>query len=141
MQHMQHQEEQHDFRLSTQRKVIMEELRKTTSHPTADEVYDMVRRILPRISLGTVYRNLEFLSSRGLVLKVGAAGEQKRWDGNPTPHPHIRCLVCSKVEDLDCEIELPHLTESEALGYEVLRCDVDYVGVCPGCRRQEAENQ
>ncbi|HKI82610.1 MAG TPA: transcriptional repressor, partial [Pseudodesulfovibrio sp.] len=58
------------FRLSKQRKVILEELRKVKSHPTADEVYDMVRKIIPRISLGTVYRNLEFLSSKGLVLKL-----------------------------------------------------------------------
>ena len=139
MQHEQPLEERHDFRLSTQRRVIIEQLRMTTSHPTADEVYDMVRRVLPRISLGTVYRNLEFLSARGLVLKVGAVGAQKRWDGNPVPHPHIHCRVCAKVEDLDCEIEVPPLTESEALGYEVLRCDVDYVGVCPDCRRAGSE--
>ena len=67
-----------DFRLSKQRKVILEELRSVDTHPTADEVYDMVRKVMPRISLGTVYRNLEFLCSKGMAIKVGPAGAQKR---------------------------------------------------------------
>jgi len=58
------------FRMTRQRRIILEELRKVDSHPTADEVYEMVRRQLPRISLGTVYRNLEILSREGLIQKV-----------------------------------------------------------------------
>ena len=61
--------EQKNHRLSRQRQVILQELRKVDTHPTADEVYDMVRKIMPRISLGTVYRNLELLCSQGLALK------------------------------------------------------------------------
>ena len=62
--------------MTRQRRVILEALRGTTSHPTADEVYEMVRRRLPRISLGTVYRNLEILSGEGLVAKLEMAGTQ-----------------------------------------------------------------
>lgn len=125
------------FRLSKQRKVILEELRKVTSHPTADEVYDMVRKIIPRISLGTVYRNLEFLSSKGLVLKLGAPGAQKRFDGTPEPHPHIRCAVCTSVVDVECDVEVPHIPESCTSGYKILNTNVEFVGVCPQC--QEAQ--
>ena len=125
------------FRLSKQRKVILEELQKVTSHPTADEVYDMVRKIIPRISLGTVYRNLEFLSSKGLVLKLGAPGEQKRFDGIPSPHPHIRCEVCTAVADVECEIDIPAIPETCTSGYKVLTTNVEFVGICPKCQKTQ----
>ncbi len=122
------------FRLSKQRKVILDELRKVTTHPTADEVYDMVRKIIPRISLGTVYRNLEFLSGQGLVLKLGGPGTQKRFDGNPDPHPHIRCSVCSRIVDVMCDVEVPNLPREFAEGFDIHNCNVEFVGICPHCR-------
>ena len=125
------------FRLSKQRKVILEELRKVKTHPTADEVYDMVRKIIPRISLGTVYRNLEFLCSKGLVLKLGAPGAQKRFDGTPEPHPHIRCSVCTAVADVECDIVIPEIPESCAAGYAIHSTNVEFVGVCPKCRSKQ----
>jgi len=125
------------FRLSKQRKVILEELQKVTSHPTADEVYDMVRKIIPRISLGTVYRNLEFLSSKGLVLKLGAPGAQKRFDGTPEPHPHIRCEVCTSVADVECEVEVPTIPDSCTSGYKILNTNVEFVGICPRCQETQ----
>ncbi len=125
------------FRLSKQRKVILEELRKVTSHPTADEVYDMVRKIIPRISLGTVYRNLEFLSNKGLVLKLGAPGAQKRFDGTPEPHPHIRCAVCTAVADVECDIDVPEIPAEYNCGYKIMSTNVEFVGVCPKCQQEQ----
>lgn len=125
------------FRLSKQRKVILEELRKVKTHPTADEVYDMVRKTIPRISLGTVYRNLEFLCSKGLVLKLGAPGEQKRFDGTPEPHPHIRCTICTRVVDVECDVPVPEIPQEEAHGFKILNTNVEFVGICPAC--QEAQ--
>lgn len=121
-------------RASKQRSLILDELRKVKTHPTADEVYDMVRRTMPRISLGTVYRNLEFLVERGLALRLGAPGGQRRFDGNPKPHPHLRCVVCSRLEDLDLDIEVADLPEAHRRGFEIHRCNVEYEGVCPACR-------
>ena len=66
------------LKLTKQRKVILEELRKLKTHPSADEIYNIVRERLPRISLGTVYRNLEILSDAGVILKLDVAGSQKR---------------------------------------------------------------
>ena len=64
------------MRLTTQRQIILEELSKVTSHPTANEVYDMVRKRLPRIGLGTVYRNLELMAESGLILKLDSASNR-----------------------------------------------------------------
>lgn len=125
------------FRLSKQRKVILDELRKVDTHPTADEVYDIVRKIIPRISLGTVYRNLEFLSSQGLILKLGGPGTQKRFDGTPEPHPHIRCANCSRIADVMCDVEVPDLPEDEVQGYTITHCNVEFVGICPRCKALE----
>jgi len=69
-----------NMRLTTQRQIILEELAKVTSHPTANEVYDMVRKRLPRIGLGTVYRNLELMADSGVILKIEVGGTQKRFD-------------------------------------------------------------
>ena len=126
------------FRLSKQRKVILDELRKTDRHPTADDLYSRVRKIIPRISLGTVYRNLEFLSSQGVIQKVGPGGPQMRFDGNPHPHPHIRCLGCDRVDDVDAPLDVPELDESQGRGYQVLGAHLEYVGLCPECRSQHA---
>jgi Fur family ferric uptake transcriptional regulator len=126
-------EEQTQFRLSKQRKVILEELRKVTSHPTADEVYDMVRKIMPRISLGTVYRNLEFLCAQGLARKVGPAGAQKRFDGNAMPHAHIRCKTCHRVEDVPVHLEAPLLAQEDCMGFDIDECNIEFEGTCPDC--------
>ena len=77
-------------RMTSQRRVILEELAKVATHPTADELYQQVRRRLPRISLGTVYRNLEVLASAGKVSKVCPADRQRRFGAVPAsalPHP------------------------------------------------------
>jgi Fur family ferric uptake transcriptional regulator len=125
-----------DFRLSKQRKVILEKLQETDSHPTADELYMVVREIIPRISLGTVYRNLEFLCSQGVIQKVGHGGPQMRFDGNPEPHAHIRCVSCSKVADVKAPLAVPQLDGSQSMGYLVLGVNLEYVGLCPDCKKK-----
>ncbi|NNK14655.1 MAG: transcriptional repressor, partial [Desulfofustis sp.] len=85
---------QSDIRLTPQRQVILEELAKVKTHPTANEVYDMVRKRLPRIGLGTVYRNLELMADNGMILKLEVGGSQKRFDATTDLHYHIRCTGC-----------------------------------------------
>ena len=87
-------------RVTRQRTVILEELRKLTCHPTADELCDIVRRRLPHISLGTVYRNLDHLAEEGIVLRLDMAGKSKRYDGNIQPHQHVCCIYCGRVADV-----------------------------------------
>ena len=72
-----------DHRMTLQRKKIMEVVREGNSHPSADEIYKRVRSFLPRISLGTVYRNLEVLSKMGKIQKLELSGSLKRFDWNP----------------------------------------------------------
>lgn len=122
------------MRLTNQRQVIIEELRQVTSHPTAGELYDMVRKRLPRIGLGTVYRNLELLSEAGVIMKLETGGEQKRFDGNPGAHYHIRCNACGKVDDMP--IARIHGIDDQAAeycGYKILGHHIEFTGICPDC--------
>lgn len=126
------------MRITNQRQVILEELRKVKTHPTANEVYDMVRKRLPRIGLGTVYRNLELLADCDIIKKLKVGGEQKRFDGNPAPHYHIRCGECGRVDDVD--MNPSSSLEREAArcsGYEVLGHHVEFTGLCSGCRKKQ----
>jgi Fur family ferric uptake transcriptional regulator len=123
--------------MTKQRQVLLEELKKLHSHPTAIELYEIVRKRLPHISLGTVYRNLEFLADIGLINKLEIAGVQKRFDGKTENHYHIRCIRCNRVEDVPLE-PIPEV-ERAVTGvsdYEVLTHRLEFVGLCPACRRE-----
>ena len=80
--------------------MILEELQKLTSHPTAAGLYEIVRRRLPRISLGTVYRNLELLTRLGTIQKLEFGGGEARFDGNVQRHDHVRCVECGRLDDI-----------------------------------------
>ena len=126
------------MRMTSQREIILEELKKTTSHPTADELYLQVKKRLPRISLATVYRNLEKMAELGLIQKIEAAGSQMRFDGNPEFHYHIRCIHCGKVDDLSIEpieaIEELTKAKGEINGYKLLSYKLEFIGICPKCQ-------
>ena len=84
---------------TSQRRVIMEELRKLKCHPTADELYCIVKQRMPKISLATVYRNLGLLADAGEIRRIELAGRQNRYDGDTSIHYHLRCRKCGAVED------------------------------------------
>jgi Fur family ferric uptake transcriptional regulator len=121
--------------MTRQRRVILEQLRKVVSHPTADEVYAMVRRRLPRISLGTVYRNLEILAEGGAIRRLDMAGRQRRYDGNLEHHYHVRCVRCGRVGDVVSR-PLPELDNAfrGSSDYEIIGHRLELVGLCPRCK-------
>jgi len=124
------------MRLTTQRQIILEELAKVKTHPTASELYDMVRKRLPRIGLGTVYRNLELMAENGMILKLEVGGTQKRFDATTDTHYHIRCSNCGKVDDIDTPVMDELVREAAASSsYQVLGHHVEFSGICPGCQK------
>ena len=127
------------FRMTPQRRLILDELRKTKSHPTADQLYVMVREKLPRISLATVYRNLELLSEHGLVRRIASGPGPMRYDGGLAPHFHVRCVVCGAIQDVMLELdERIDAVAARQTGFEILGHELEFSGVCPDCalRRQ-----
>ena len=125
-------------RMTKQRKVILEELRKVHSHPTADELYEMVRTRMPRISLGTVYRNLDFLTESGEILKIDAAGSIRRFDGDTRPHQHVRCRVCGRIGDVIPPLPAPEVNAIKVDGFQVLSSRIEYEGICDRCAKSSS---
>lgn len=95
---------------SRQRLAILNELKSRCDHPTADVIYAEVRKTIPNISLGTVYRNLGFLAQNGDILKIPATAGSEHFDGNPAPHYHFKCNICGNVSDVALDL-MPNLTE------------------------------
>jgi len=124
-------------RESRQRRILLEELRALTSHPTANELYEIVRKRLPRISLGTVYRNLQVLSAAGVIQEIDATGTQKRFDGVTESHYHVRCLRCGRVDDIPVDA-IPSLDRLAARGsnYHIMGHRLEFTGMCPDCARE-----
>ena len=120
-------------RSTPQRRVILQELQALESHPTAAELFSIVREKLPRISLGTVYRNLEVLCADGQINKLELSGTETRFDAITVPHLHIRCTGCSKVQDLMDPPLIAH-SPDELEGFQVQGCRLEYFGLCPECR-------
>ncbi|MDA8139320.1 MAG: transcriptional repressor [Desulfobacteraceae bacterium] len=130
------------LRMTQQRRVILEELRKTHNHPTADALYEQVRKRLPRISLGTVYRNLEILTALGEIQTLELSGSQKRYDGIPQKHYHIRCIHCERLDD--APIAPLNTLEDELYGatvYTIMGHRLEFIGLCPECSRNEQARQ
>lgn len=124
------------LRLTTQRQVILEELNKVKTHPTANELYDMVRKRLPRIGLGTVYRNLELMAENGMILKIEVGGSQKRFDATTDSHYHIRCSQCGKVDDIDVPVITDLVKEASATSsYQIIGHHIEFTGICSECQK------
>jgi len=124
-------------RRSRQRELILGIVRSTMDHPTAEWVYRQARRRLPRISLGTVYRNLKELADEGVLRELHTGGEPARFDGNTGQHYHIRCLACGRVNDLPISVDR-HVEEvaGRAVNYRILGHHVEVVGICPSCEAE-----
>lgn len=125
--------------MTPSRRAILGAVRRAATHPTADEVHREVRKTLPRVSLGTVYRNLEALARHGLIQVLDEAGDRRRYDGALDDHCHVRCRSCGRIEDLhlDLSCRVDELIREEC-DFEIEGCRVSFVGVCPDCASCEA---
>ncbi|MDX2474822.1 MAG: transcriptional repressor [Candidatus Krumholzibacteria bacterium] len=122
-------------RNTPQRKIILEELCAVKSHPTAAELYDMVRQRMPRVSLGTVYRNLEVLHEDGMIRKLEFAGAETRFDGDTQEHYHVRCRDCGHIQDIyDLGPGGKPAQPTELAGYRIEGHRLEYFGICPDCQ-------
>lgn len=121
-------------RMTHQCQAIIDELKKGNTHLTADEVYERVRRQLPRISPGTVYRNLRVLVQHGLIKKIEFAGQQKMYDGKIKRHYHLLCIKCNLLQDvLTDRISIDfHALEKE--GFKITGYRFELLGVCAKCK-------
>lgn len=119
-----------------QRRMILHALSQVKIHPTAEEVFEIVKPLLPKISLATVYRNLEKMTTLGDVVCLEMAGKQRRYDAITSPHLHSRCPICGAVRDVESDESARMLL---SLRQMVKKLDMDdyqleFTKVCATCK-------
>ena len=123
-------------RVTPQRMAVLQAVRSSKEHPSAEQVYEEVRRSLPHISLATVYKALNELREAGQVRALPVAGKL-RYDAERGPgHHHLVCEQCRTVVDVELGGYLiePELDDEARAGFEILTADVTFRGLCPSCR-------
>ena len=121
------------------RDAILECLRSTDAHPSADMVHEMLQAEHPDISLATVYRNLALFKQQGLISSVCTVKGVERFDGNAETHVHFICEECDAVSDLH-EIHIPDSLNQEVTdcsGNQMRSCQMTITGLCSGCLNKE----
>ncbi|AZO95079.1 transcriptional repressor [Halocella sp. SP3-1] len=124
-------------RMTKQRRLILKTLRSTNTHPTADWIYERVKKDIPNISLGTVYRNLKLLADMGEIMVLDFGSSYSRFDGNPENHYHFTCEKCGGVFDLDMPLnnELNQKVNEET-PYKVYSHRIEFYGLCLNCQQK-----
>jgi Fur family peroxide stress response transcriptional regulator len=127
-----------ELKYSRQREAILEELRKRHDHPTADLLYRSLRESFPRISLGTVYRNLNLLADLGQISRIRCEEGMEHFDCDTCDHYHFVCRSCGKILDLPMDIitDLDARAESAGVG-SVESHSLLFYGRCSACGTED----
>ncbi len=121
-------------RKSQQRKVILDELQKSTAHPTAKQLYQLVKKRLPDVGMATIYRNLDHLEKNNQVIKIGSKQNETRYDGKISKHCHLICRDCNHIIDLMDVDKI--IIKSKELKQSKFKIDPNYAeifGTCNAC--------
>ena len=131
----------HGVQVTFQRLAIYQTLCSTNEeHPSADFIYQQVKKRFPMISVGTVYKTLEKFHEVGLIHKVSPITEVARYDAITNPHHHMVCLECQSIQDADSIVGEPKISVSKQNGFHVLRQQVVLHGYCPACKGNVADS-
>lgn len=124
------------YRLTPQRIELVRLIAASEGHPNAAQLYSRIRSQFPTMSQATVYKTLDLLKEMDQVLEIDLH-EDRHYDGNrPEPHPHLICLQCNQISDVELELDPSSLKKiEERSGYRVIRPQITLFGLCPDCRK------
>jgi len=124
--------------ITTPRLLILEYLVQNKTHPTAEEIYQNLRKRFPSISLASIYNALKLFNSLGIVNELFLEREKARYDINTAPHAHFKCLKCGRIYDL-LDINLPQI--KEFAGHKILTTQVYFYGFCKACSQATSKSK
>jgi Fur family peroxide stress response transcriptional regulator len=124
---------EHGLQVTYPRLAIYQSLFNTKEHPSAETIYQQVRKRFPMISLGTVYKTLERFHDVGLIQKVSPMTEVARYDAIVDPHHHLVCLKCQMIQDVKDSSFEKKISIPEGNGFQIVRQQVLFQGYCPDC--------
>ncbi|MEG2935292.1 MAG: Fur family transcriptional regulator [Clostridium sp.] len=124
------------LKLTPQRIAVYNYLKSTKEHPSAETIHKALMEEYPTMSLATVYKTLKVLVEVGLVQELNVGEGNFRYDGMTSAHPHIHCICCAKVDDLEgVTFEELNQTVKGNTNYDVLSNKVYFYGICPECKK------
>lgn len=122
---------------SRQREMILKTLIHSSDHPSAEAIYAQVKKVLPNLALGTVYRNLRILKEEGLLIELNGADGKTHYDYNTRQHHHFICEECGRIIDL---VEIPDRSIEDMLssmvGSDIILTSIKLKGLCPDCKKE-----
>lgn len=126
----------HGNRLTPQRMAVLKTLVGNTEHPTIESIYNQVKNEFPMTSLATIYNTISTLREIGEVREIEIHSGSNRYDGSkPTPHPHLICIQCDKIIDIEAgNLHVLAKTVADQTGYQVVDQRLDFFGICPECQ-------
>lgn len=126
------------FKVTPQRLAIYKALCNTTEHPSAEIIFNGLQPYYPTMSLATVYKTIDILREIGLVQILNVGEDSFRYDANTEAHPHVRCLICNRVDDIfgvDASAYLANIAEKT--DYQLSGQQFYFYGVCAACQAKE----
>ena len=124
------------MRNSKQRDLILDIINNSYNHPTAYDIYEIARKEIDNISLGTVYRNINLLEEQGKVRRIKMNDNIDRFDKVFSNHSHFICIKCSKIIDIDKEFLKEY---SYLFGNKIIETEVSFKGICEDCLKEGEE--
>jgi Fur family peroxide stress response transcriptional regulator len=125
---------QHNLKITPQRTAIYSQLSGSKNHPSADLIFQEVKKLFPNISLDTVNRTLITFSEIGIVDVVEGHGNPRRFDPDKKSHHHFYCIRCGGITDIyNKKYDNLKIVEEIEQGFIVLSKRVVLNGICDKC--------
>ena len=121
------------YRITGQRKAIVDYLVSTPEHPDAYKIFEEVKKVQPRLSLATVYNTLQVLTMNGLI-KMLTFREDNRYEANLSFHINLICTSCGRIQDFEAGAHMSPEEVREKIGFEVMTYRMEYHGLCSECK-------
>lgn len=129
------------FKVTPQRLAVYNALAHTTAHPNAETLYKELLPYYPTMSLATVYKTLGILCEVGLAQELNVGEDAFRYDANTSHHPHVRCVVCGRVDDVTgIEADALERKAESSTGYQMTARQLYFFGICPACQELSVAN-
>lgn len=128
------------IKLTPQRLAVLDYLEGNKSHPSAEAVFQKIKKRFPTVSFATVYNILEVFKEKGLVQEINIDPERKRFDPDPSFHHHFYCFSCGQVFDIDLNIPLPKKGVNFK-GFQVQKTQVNFYGLCSKCQPKQKRRE
>ena len=128
-----------DFRMTPQRAELLRALEGNKSHPSAEQLHRRLKKKFPGVSFATVYNTLQSLLAIGELAEIRIDRSRSRFDPCTDGHAHLLCLECGAIADLP--LPCPPAPAGAHRGFRVLRCNVEFYGVCPACGKGAGDKE